>query len=229
MIRVFDILLSSVGLLILIPLLFPIIIILRFTGESEVFYKQKRIGLNRKKFYILKFATMKKNSPNVGTKTITVGDDPRILPFGKFLRKTKINELPQIFNILIGHMSVIGPRPLTEQGFKNYEADIQKKIIKLKPGLSGIGSLIFFNEEELLRQNKNPVYMWKNIISPYKGELETWYFKNINLMNYFLLIILTFLTLVLPIKINIFNVFKTLPKPPSKLKKFKDFKFNYVD
>ena len=113
MIRIFDIVFSLAALIVLCPLLLPIALILRFTGEGEVFYVQERIGSHERPFGLFKFATMLKNSPHMGTGTITVRNDPRVLPFGRILRKTKINELPQLLNVLIGN-DVIGPRPLTE-------------------------------------------------------------------------------------------------------------------
>ena len=225
MIRFFDIFFSLIGLILISPLFMFIIIILRFTGEGEIFYRQERIGLNRKKFYIFKFPTMLKNSPNLGTKTLTIGDDPRILPFGKILRKSKINELPQILNIFLGDMSLIGPRPLTPDGFLSYNKKIQIELIKIRPGLSGIGSIVFSNEESLLKKNKNPIIFWKNVISPYKGDLELWYTNNISLLNYFILILLTLTVLMKVKKINVFTVFKTLPKPPLVLKNLPDFLF----
>ena len=95
---------------------------------------------------------MVKNSPNIGSGTITLKDDPRVLPFGKFLRKTKINELPQLINVLKGDMSFIGPRPLTNETFNYYQSSVQEKISKRKvrPGLSGIGSIFFRNEEKFI-------------------------------------------------------------------------------
>ena len=99
--RFFDILLSGFGLLLLAPLFLPLVLILRFTGEGEIFYKQERVGKDGQTFKILKFATMLKDSPNIGAGTLTMKDDPRVLPFGKLLRKTKINELPQIDFVLI--------------------------------------------------------------------------------------------------------------------------------
>ena len=104
MTRITDLFLSLIAILILLPVFLPVILILRVTGEGEIFYKQLRIGHNNQTFYVLKFATMLKNSPNLGTGTITVKDDARVLPFGKLLRKTKINELPQLFNIFLGEM-----------------------------------------------------------------------------------------------------------------------------
>ena len=106
MIRIFDIFLSSLAFLILSPLFLILIFILRITGEGEIFYSQKRIGLQEKEFRLFKFATMLKSSPLSETGEITIKDDPRILPFGKILRKTKINELPQLFNIFIGDNNV---------------------------------------------------------------------------------------------------------------------------
>ena len=111
--RFFDILFSGIAILILSPLFIVVILILRFTGEGEIFFLQDRIGKGGNKFKLFKFVTMIKNSPDMGTGTITIKNDPRILPFGKFLRKTKINELPQLLNIFFGDMCIIGPRPLT--------------------------------------------------------------------------------------------------------------------
>ena len=116
--RLLDILLSGIALLVFSPLMIPISIILKLTGEGEIFFLQERIGKGGHKFKLIKFATMLKNSANIGTGTVTVKGDPRVLPVGKFLRKTKINELPQLLNILVGDMSVIGPRPLTSQTFE---------------------------------------------------------------------------------------------------------------
>ena len=97
-------------------MLVPVAIVLRLTGEGEVFFLQERVGKDGKPFKLYKFATMLKNSPNMGTGTVTLKHDPRVLPVGRFLRKTKINELPQLLNILIGDMSVVGPRPQANSG-----------------------------------------------------------------------------------------------------------------
>jgi lipopolysaccharide/colanic/teichoic acid biosynthesis glycosyltransferase len=115
--RIFDIVFSSIAILLVLPLFVPIIIILRFTGEGKVFYKQTRVGVDKKPFDLLKFSTMLENSSNMQGGDVTSANDPRVLPVGKILRKTKINELPQFFNILKGDMSLVGPRPTT---FKNY-------------------------------------------------------------------------------------------------------------
>ena len=147
MIRFFDVLLSAIALFILLPLFLPITILLKSTGEGEVFFLQERIGKDGKKFMLFKFATMLKNSPNIGTATVTMKNDPRVLPVGRFLRKTKINELPQLLNIFFGDMSVIGPRPLTSEAFESYSDNTKYLIKKVRPGLSGIGSIVFRAEE----------------------------------------------------------------------------------
>ena len=223
MIRIFDILFSFLALLILSPFFIMIILILKFTGEGEVFYFQERIGQNKEFFRLFKFCTMLKNSPNIGSGTITIKDDPRILPFGKFLRKSKINELPQLINILIGDMSVIGPRPMTEENFSFYDDHHQKIISSLKPGLSGIGSIIFRNEEQMLIEGESSVQFYKNIIAPYKSRLEEWYSNHSDIGTYFLLIIFTIISLIFSNSF-IWNFFRDLPEPPDELKS----KINYV-
>lgn len=215
--RFFDIVFSALALILLSPLFIPTIILLRVSGEGEIFYKQKRIGIDGKPFDLYKFATMLKDSAKIGTGTITVKDDFRILPFGKFLRTTKINELPQLLNILIGDMSVIGPRPLTQETFSAYSNEIQDIIIMAKPGLSGVGSIIFRNEEEIINSNNSPVKFYKDVISPYKGKLEKWYVENNNLVMYFSLIFITVLAVLFP-KLNILRkVYKTIPEIPDNL------------
>ena len=143
MIRFFDILFSLLGILVLCPLLTPIAFLLLLTGEHKIFYNQLRIGKCRKSFGLLKFATMLEDSPNLEGGDITSGDDPRVLPVGKFLRKTKINELPQLLNIFIGDISIVGPRPLTPRNFLYYDNETQDAIKKIKPGLTGVGSIVF--------------------------------------------------------------------------------------
>ena len=220
LIRIFDIFLSALLIIVFFPFFLLVIFFLKFTGEGEIFFFQERVGMNKKKFKLLKFATMLKNSPKIGTKSITLKNDPRVLPFGFFLRKTKINELPQLFNILKGDMSFIGPRPLTFENFLIYDLSVQKKISSIRPGLSGIGSIIFRNEENiLLNKKKNIKFIYKRI-SKYKGNLESWYVKNNNFFTYNMLIIATIIVVLFPKNKIIWSVFKNLPKPPKNLKLF---------
>ena len=176
--RIIDVLLSILALLVLLPLFIPIVVIILLTGENKVFYLQTRVGYKNKDFKIIKFATMLSNSANMGSWSLTLKNDPRVLPFGSFLRKTKINELPQILNIIIGDLSIVGPRPQMQVDFEKYSDDVQGKIYNVRPGLTGIGSIIFRDEESLISlaaENENPHDFYKRVIAPYKGELEIWY------------------------------------------------------
>lgn len=167
-------------------------LILRLTGEGEVWYFQERVGQGGRRFKVYKFATMRRDSEVTGTKDITLRNDPRVLPFGKFLRKTKINELPQVINIFIGDMSMVGWRPLMPKSFNYYPQHVQEQIIVLKPGLTGIGSICFRDEEAITaRANKSPERVYREDIAPYKGELELWYQRH---QSFFLDMQLIFLT-----------------------------------
>lgn len=219
MTRFFDLLLSTIAIIILSPLLIPVIIILKFTGEHYIFYAQKRMGKGEKEFNVLKFATMLVNSPNLSGANVTKRDDPRVLPFGKFLRKSKINELPQLFNIWLGQMSVVGPRPLTPDQFKNYSLEQRTYISKLTPGLTGIGSLIFRDEETIMEKSGmdyNEIH--DTIIAKYKGDLEVWYYRNRNMSIYIKLIFFTALAIIKS-DFNANTKFKNLPEPEDTLKK----------
>jgi lipopolysaccharide/colanic/teichoic acid biosynthesis glycosyltransferase len=217
--RFFDIIFSGFALVIFSPLLIPIFFILRFSGEGEVFFFQERVGKGGKIFKLFKFATMLKDSPNIGTGTVTIKEDPRVLPVGKFLRKTKVNELPQLLNILFGDMSVVGPRPLTSQNFGSYTLSTQEVIKQVRPGLSGIGSIIFRGEEEIMHGSAASVEFYKNVIAPYKGSLEEWFVSNKSLYIYFLSILMTVWAVFIPNTTMTWRVFRGLPIPPIELKK----------
>ncbi|MDA7830129.1 sugar transferase [Gammaproteobacteria bacterium] len=221
--RFFDIVFSGIALLFLSPLLVPIVITLRFTGEGEVFFLQERIGKSGKKFKLFKFATMLKNSPNIGTGTVTMRGDPRVLPVGTFLRKTKINELPQLLNIFFGDMSVIGPRPLTMQTFGAYSESTQRLITQVRPGLSGVGSIIFRGEEEIMHGTKASIDFYANVIAPYKGALEEWFVSNKSLYIYFVAIFVTVCAVLIPNTKIAWRAFKDLPEPPTELKQALNF------
>ena len=218
MTRIFDILLSGLALLLLAPLLLPIMIILKLTGENKVFYLQERVGQYGETFGIWKFATMLENSPNMNNAYITTHDDPRVLPFGKFLRKSKINELPQLVNILKGDISIVGPRPQVQAHLELYPKDTLDDILSIKPGLTGIASLFFRDEETMIsNSDMQPKEFYKAYIAPYKAELELWYKKHQNLYTYFMLIILTAWNIVFS-ESKLYNkIFKDLPKPPNEL------------
>lgn len=215
--RLLDIVFSGLALLLLSPLLVPIAIALRLTGEGEVFFIQQRVGRGGQPFGLYKFATMLKNSPNLGTGTVTVKNDPRVLPLGRFLRKTKINELPQLLNIFKGDMSIIGPRPQTRRCFDAFPARSQAEIIKVRPGLSGIGSIVFRDEEELMHASKEPERFYDEVIMPYKGALEEWYVAHQGLWTYLAAIFVTAWVVLFPESRLAWRVFPQLPAVPTEL------------
>lgn len=219
MIRFFDLLFTILALVCFSPLFLPVVVILRFTGEGEVFYVQTRVGKDGTYFGLVKFATMLKDSPQIGTGTITVKNDPRVLPVGAFLRKTKINELPQLWNIIRGDMSIIGPRPLTPDAFEMYPAHLREKILSARPGLSGVGSIVFRDEESLITLQKDPRAFYRSVIAPYKAELEVWFVENRSIWLYFKCIALTAWVVMIPSSNVAFSVLNSMPTPPSKLRR----------
>ena len=158
---------------------------------------------------------MLSNSANMGSGSLTLKNDPRVLPFGSFLRKTKINELPQILNIILGDLSIVGPRPQMQVDFEKYSDDVQGKIYNVRPGLTGIGAIIFRDEQSLISlaaENENPHDFYRRVIAPYKGELEMWYQEKRSLILDFQLIFITAWVIVFPETRLYEKWFKDLPK-----------------
>lgn len=220
MIRFFDIVFSGLAILILLPFMIPIMIGLKLTGEHDIFYVQERIGIGGKSFGVLKFATMLRNSPNMAGGVLTQKDDPRILPMGKFLRKTKINELPQLVNIFLGQMSVIGPRPQAKRHYDLYSDEVKQAIDTIPPGLSGLGSVVFRDEEDMLNNVADRDSFHDTVIAPYKGQLEIWFTHHRTLATYFKLIWLTVLAVLNPTSNAWKTAFKDLPPVPVELEKY---------
>lgn len=220
MTRFFDILFSGIAIIILLPFMIPIMIGLKLTGEHDIFYKQERIGKGGKPFGVLKFATMLRNSPNMAGGVLTQKNDPRILPMGKFLRKTKINELPQLVNIFIGQMSVIGPRPQAKRHYDLYSAEVKSAIDTVAPGLSGLGSVAFRDEEDMLNAVTDRDHFHDTIIAPYKGALEVWFVQHRSLTVYIKLIWLTVLAVLKPSSKSWRKAFKDLPPVPAELEQY---------
>ena len=155
---------------------------------------------------------MLKNSPNMGTGSLTVRNDPRVTPMGKYLRKSKVNELPQIINVLKGDMSIVGPRPQMKVDFDVYPQDVQDKIYNLKPGITSIGSIVFRDEEKLMTNSGRPIKeYYADTIAPYKGELELWYQEKASFFNDIKIIILTALSIIFPESKMMYRWFKDLP------------------
>lgn len=214
--RFFDLICSSSTVLLLSPLLIPIMIVLKFTGEGYIWYFQERVGYKNRKFSIYKFATMLKDSPNMAGGLITLKRDPRLTPLGGFLRTTKINELPQLINIIKGDMSIVGPRPLMQKSFEQYSSDVQSVVYNVKPGLTGIGSIIFRDEEKLITKVKDAGGdawdFYAYTIYPFKGELEIWYKNHFGFWTDLKIIFLTVLVILYPENDFANQWFPDLPK-----------------
>lgn len=218
MIRFTDILLALLGTLILAPISLPLALLLRMTGEGEIFYLQERVGRGGQPFDIIKFATMLKNSPNMGSGTITERDDPRVLPVGRFLRKSKLNEIPQLLNVIRGDMSFVGPRPHAAVDLAGVPADLLLKTQTVMPGVTGIGSLVFRDEESLLHQQSDGRQFYDQVIAPYKAELEVWAISKRGLGFYFSVILLTCLVTLFPKTASLlFSIYPEMPRLPNAL------------
>lgn len=210
--RLIDLLVASIILIILLPVFIPIVLLLRITAEGKVFYKQDRVGYKNRIFKIWKFATMLEDSPNMGTGDVTLRNDPRVTSIGKYLRMTKFNEFPQIINIFIGNMSLVGPRPLMKVGFDRYEDKYKQSVYNVKPGLTGIGSIAFRDEEGIMTTSKlKPHECYEKVILPYKGALEIWYQKNASLYTDIMILFLTAWAIIFPENQLYTKVFHDLP------------------
>ncbi|MFH1120037.1 MAG: sugar transferase [Bacteroidota bacterium] len=213
--RAGDILFALAGILLFLPFFIPLAIALKLTGEGYIFYLQDRRGFKNRMFKIWKFATMLKASPGLGTGSITVRNDWRLTPMGKYLRGTKINEIPQLINILTGEMSVVGPRPLMEADFVKFSDEIKNHFYDCKPGLTGIASIVFRDEEKLHSDSgMDPHEFDRLYLAPYKGALELWYHDHLCLRTDLLIIFLTAVVIVLPDNQWAFRFFKDLPAKP---------------
>ena len=215
MTRLIDIVVSGCAIVVLFPFTLPIMIGLKLTGEHDIFYRQTRIGKGGKPFGVWKFATMLLNSPNMSGGLHTTKGDPRVLPFGKFLRKTKINEIPQIFNIFLGDMSIVGPRPLVDKTFEPYPPEVKARVYSVRPGLTGIGSVVFRDEESIITNSPlPPEECYAKVIAPYKGQLELWYLDHYGFWTDFKLIFATAWVVLFPQSRIVGKWFKGLPTSP---------------
>lgn len=216
--RVLDILVAVIIIVIFLPVGLIVALVLRFTGEGETFYRQQRIGYRERPFGLIKFATMLKNSQHIGAGDITVANDPRVLPAGRVLRKTKLNEVPQLLNIVAGDMSFVGPRPLTPKNFDYYSADAKDIITRMRPGLTGIGSIVFRDEESIIGASpKDHEQCYREDIAPYKASLEEWYFEHRSIVTDLLVIFVTAWVVVFPASRVYRRIWPSLPTPPEYL------------
>jgi FlaA1/EpsC-like NDP-sugar epimerase/lipopolysaccharide/colanic/teichoic acid biosynthesis glycosyltransferase len=197
--RLFDIIFSFLGLLLLSPLFLVISILIKLESSGPIFFSHQRVGRNFKPFKLYKFRTMVKDAQIKGPQ-ITVGDDPRITRIGKFLRKTKLDEFPQLWNVLKGDMSLVGPRPEVEKYVNLYKKDYEE-ILKLRPGITDIASFIYSDEEEGLKNKKDPEEFYIHVLLPEKIKLAKEYTKKASLEYDLKLILITILKLLYPQKL----------------------------
>lgn len=171
--RIYDVVLSAAGLLVLTPLLLIITLLVKLSDGGPVFFRQQRVGKGGRLFSIWKFRTMVVNADQLG-RSVTAGNDPRITPVGRWLRKTKCDELPQLWNVLRGDMSFVGPRPEVPRYVAFYTAE-QRKVLELKPGITDLATLHFRNEEELLSRATDVETFYVQDCIPRKIQLNLLY------------------------------------------------------
>jgi lipopolysaccharide/colanic/teichoic acid biosynthesis glycosyltransferase len=177
--RVFDIFFAATGLLFLLPLLGCIAVAVKVSDGGPIFYRQQRVGWRGRPFEILKFRTMMVNADRMGLQ-ITRDRDPRITVLGRWLRKTKMDELPQLWNVLRGEMSFVGPRPEVPRYVERYTAE-QRQVLEMKPGITDLASIEFRNEEELLSQAEDTESFYATFCIPKKIELNLTYARRAGL------------------------------------------------
>ena len=187
--RIFDIVASIGGLIVLSPMLIIVAICIKLDSKGPVFFKQKRVGKNKEIFEIYKFRTMVTDAEKLG-KQITVGNDSRITGVGKFIRKCKLDEFPQLINVLKGEMSLVGPRPEVPKYVELYD-EYQEQILLVQPGITDYASIEFRNENEILGESDNPEKTYIEDIMPIKIDLNMKYIKNISLIEDIKLIFFT--------------------------------------
>lgn len=177
-----DVVVAGLGLLLLLPVLAIIALVIKSTSKGPVFFRQTRVGRNERPFKILKFRTMTANASSLGPQ-ITLGEDPRITSVGAILRRYKLDELPQLLNVVKGDMSLVGPRPETPDYVSFYPAEDRREIFQVRPGITDNASIIFSNEGELLGRTENPLEYYVDVILPRKRALYIEYVRNHTVIN----------------------------------------------
>jgi lipopolysaccharide/colanic/teichoic acid biosynthesis glycosyltransferase len=192
--RTFDIIASSLGLIILSPLFIILAILIKLDSEGPVFFKQIRVGLKNKDFSLYKFRSMYVKTDESGF--LTIGDrDPRITPIGYYIRKYKLDEFPQLLNVLKGDMSIVGPRPQVRKFVNLYTAE-QMRVLDIRPGITDLASIRYRNESQLLKNFKDPEKYYTEVVMQDKLRINLQYLDNHNLLNDIALIFLTFKTII---------------------------------
>lgn len=197
--RTLDVAVAALLLVALSPIALLIAAILAFTGDRQVLYGQTRVGRKRREFRMFKFVSMRGGGNDEGGGKLTLPGDPRVLPFGRFLRQTKLNELPQLFNVIKGDMSLVGPRPQPPEIFAYYTEEDQQAIAAVRPGVTGVGSVVFRDEERMLQESPLPPQeCHRDVFAPRKAQLETWYVGHQSLALDLKLMVLTAIAIIAP-------------------------------
>jgi lipopolysaccharide/colanic/teichoic acid biosynthesis glycosyltransferase len=195
MIRSLDIIFSFIGLIFFSPLFIVIALLVKFSSAGPVFYRQVRVGQNFKDFSLLKFRTMKINADQLGLLTVG-GRDPRVTSIGYYLRKFKLDELPQLWNVLIGEMSLVGPRPEVRKYVEQYN-ESQKNVLSVKPGITDWASILYKDENVILEKSANPEFDYVNVIMPDKIKYNFIFINNYSITEYFKILFVTIYRLVI--------------------------------
>ena len=198
MIRILDFLFSFLGLILLSPFFLLIALFIKISSSGPVLYKQSRIGLNGAEFNVFKFRSMQQDSDKLGLITVG-GRDPRVTPIGYYLRKYKIDELPQLINVLTGDMSLVGPRPEVKKYVDLYTID-QKKVLSIRPGITDWASIYYRDENVILGQSSDPEKDYIEKVMPDKLKYNLIYIKNFGFLEYFKIIFSTLWHIVVPVK-----------------------------
>ena len=213
--RLLDLTIAMSGLFLLAPLLIIISAWIKIKEGGDVLYFQKRMGYKNQPFYLWKYRTMIPDSTSKGSGALTLGNDPRITPSGRFLRAYKLDEIPQVMNVVKGDISIVGPRPVPIKNYEAYPENVKRRVYDSPPGITGIGSLIFRREGEILADcGEDPNVFYKNEIAPYKAALELWYHKNASLWMDFKIMLLTIWVVFNRNDQVIFNFFESIPQHP---------------
>lgn len=197
--RIFDFIMALVGITITSPFMIIVAILIKITSKGPILFKQKRLTIGMKEFKIYKFRSMRTDYDKDGKGVQTKGSSSAITPIGKFIRKTKLDELPQFFNIIKGEMSFVGPRPELPRRLQYY-TEAQKEMFEVRSGISSPASIVFSDEEYLMEQVNNPEKFYIEQIMPYKIELNKYYVKNQSFMWDIWIIIATLLKILKKVK-----------------------------
>ena len=192
--RFCDIIFALMGLLVTSPIVLTVIVLKKLAGEQEIFYIKGRVGKGERLFPFIKLSSMTPAKKGEKTSSLTLSNDSRITPLGHFIRKTKIDEFPQFVNIIRGELSFVGPRPMMPKIYKDYSKGVKAELSKIRPGVTGLATVVFRNEAQLLAESefKCEIEFHKKVISPIKGRLELLYINKQGFVLDFTILLLTF-------------------------------------